>query len=114
MKLSLHYNTKSEKEKSHDLKCSHGQTPCAHAMVHGAMASPREPCAVIRRMHRGWAREFLSGQRRDLPRLKLGNLFAKGLFTLYTMSDVLLCAYIEHVRMTHKHMYAAQSQRLRF
>ena len=41
------------------------------------------------------------------PRLKA--------FTLHTVhDDVLLCAYIEHVRMTHKHMYSAQSQRLRF
>ena len=36
-------------------------------------------------------------------------------FTLHTVyDDVPLCAYIEHVRVTHKHMYSAQSQSLRF
>ena len=36
-------------------------------------------------------------------------------FSLHTVhDDVPLCAYIEHVRMTHKHMYSAQSQNLQF
>ena len=31
-------------------------------------------------------------------------------FTIHIVhDDVLLCAYIEHVQMTHKHMYSAQS-----
>ena len=37
---------------------------------------------------------------------------SEGLHTVH--DNVPLCAYIEHVRMIHKHMYSAQSQSLRF